>query len=182
MGEMSDDDQLPDDPCRAEGGASVGRALIFVLLFVILLNGGALTMLSDSFYVRLLSAALAYTASVMIYGFASNRNGIPRYLFTCPVVVSQYRRLLKRHALFLAVVIGFLAIVLRLFPQLEAGASRANDGSYFLVAIPLMVLAVTEIMTNRGVLDRAHNDRFGEPPSDGESEIDGTLSIFGKHE
>lgn len=133
-------------------------------------------MFNDSYTIRMLAAALAYTACVTIYGFARNRNGIPRYLFTCPVVVSQYPRLVKRHAVFLTVETGFLAVALRYFPLSPLGASRAEDGNDLLVAIPLGVLALVEIFTNRGILDRAHNDRFGEPPETKDSE----LSLVGR--
>ncbi len=137
-------------------------------------------MFNESYLVRMLAAALAYTAGVTIYGFARNRNGIPRYLFTCPVVISLYPRLLKRHAVFLAVETGFLAIALRYFPLPAIGASRAEDGNDLLVAIPLGVLALTEIFTNRAILDRGHNIAFGEQPVSNDSESDHPISILGR--
>jgi hypothetical protein len=175
---MSNYDRLEEDSCRSKGAASGERALAFVLLFVALFGCGGIAMFNETYFVRMLAAALAYTAGVTIYGFARNKNGIPRYLFTCPVVVSQYPRLLKRHTVFLAVETGFLAIALRYFPLPPVGASRAKDGNDLLVAIPLGVLALAEIFTNRGILDRAHNIAFGEPPSSDDSESDRPISIF----
>jgi hypothetical protein len=178
MGAMSDNDEQNEDPCRGDGGTSDKRTFAFVLLFVVFFGCGGLAMISDSYVVRMLAAALAYTACVMIYGFARNKNGVPRYLFTCPVVVSQYARLAKRHSVFLVAETAFLAIALRYFPLPPVGASRAEDGNDLLVAIPLGLLALVEIFMNRGVLERAHNDRFGETSSAGDSERDGTLSLF----
>ncbi len=180
MGAMSDYEELKDDACRPETGTSGERTLAFVLLFIVMFGCGGNAIFSDSYFVRLLAAALAYTAMVMIYGFARNKGDVPRYLFTCPVVVSQYSRLLRRHAIFLAVETAFLAVALRFFPLPPNGASRTDDGNYFLVAIPLGVLAIVEIMTNRGVLERAHTERFGEPVGDEDSKKEGTLSIFGR--
>jgi len=175
---MSDYGEQNEDPCRGGGGTSAERTFAFVLLFIVFFGCGGLAMISDSYVVRVLAAALAYTACVMIYGFARNKNGVPRYLFTCPVVVSQYPRLAKRHAAFLVAETAFLAIALRYLPLPPVGASRAEDGNDLLAAIPLGVLALVEIFMNRGVLERAHNDRFGEPsePDDSES----TLSILGR--
>jgi hypothetical protein len=178
MGAMSDCDELTEDPCRGGGGTSDERTFAFVLLFIVFFGCGGGAMFSASYVVRMLAAALAYTACVMIYGFARNKNGVPRYLFTCPVVVSQYPRLVKRHAVFLVVETAFLATALRYFPLPPVGASRAEEGNDLLVAIPLGVLALVEIFTNRGVLERAHNDRFGEPSETDDSE--NSLSITGR--
>ena len=143
-----------------------------------------LALLSDSFIPILLASMLGYTACVMVYGFARNRGGNPSYLFTCPVVASQYPRLLKRHAVFLAVLIAFVTIALRFKPHPSEWMATSHRGDtfpfYFVVAIPIAALALTEIMTNRGVLERAHNDRFGEPPvPDGPGRSD-TISLFGR--
>src|SRR4051794_29891174 len=78
MGAMTENDQLVNDPCRAGETASAQRALGFLLLFVLMFAGASLALLSESYYVTLPGAALAYTASVMIYGFARNR-GNPAY-------------------------------------------------------------------------------------------------------
>jgi hypothetical protein len=178
------DDELTEDSCRAEDTASEDRTLAFVLMFVTMFGCGILVMFTDSLYWILPASVVGYTACVMIYSFARNRNGIPRYLFTCPVVVSQYPRLLKRHAVFLAMLIVLALIVAKYKPHHSESrlASHGSDASpfFFVVAIPIAALALTEIMTNRAVLERAHNERFGEPPAEGESERNGTLSLFGR--
>jgi predicted ribosomally synthesized peptide with SipW-like signal peptide len=178
MGAMNDYDKSAEDPCRAEVTASSERALAFVLLFVIMFGGGTLAFFSDSSYVTVSGVVLAYTASVMIYGFARNRGNNPPYLFTCPVVMSQYSCLLKRHAGFLGLLITFVTIAARFVPHPDGWASRSSETPLLFIVIPIGVLAITEIMTNRGVLERAHRDRFGEPSAANDSDKDGTLSIF----
>jgi len=166
-GAMSDLNELTDDPCHAHRTPTEGRSLAFVLLFVAMFGGFVFAMFSSSIYETPLTSALGYTAGVMTYGFSKNKGDNPPYLFTCPVVVSQYPRLLKRHAVFLAILIAFVAIALRIKPHLSEGMarSRRSDTFFFVVAIPVAALALTEILTNRGVLERAHRDHFGEPPA-----------------
>lgn len=141
-------------------------------------------MLGDTSYGTLLATVVTYTAAVMIYGFARNRGGIQPYLFTCPVVVSQYPRLLKRHAGFLAVLIIFVTIALRVKPHLSAwwftSTGRNWTPFYTAVAVPVMTLAITEVFTNRGVLKRAHRVVFGESSAKDGSGQDDKLNIFGR--
>jgi hypothetical protein len=104
----------------------------------------------------------------MIYSFAKNRGDNPPYLFTCPVVRSQYPRLLKRHAVYLAVLVTFETVALQIEPRLPAWwfMSSGKEMTPFMVAVMVAcgALAVAEIMTNRGVLERAHRRKPGEEP------------------
>jgi hypothetical protein len=158
---MSAYDKLTEDPCRAKSTYSPSRAAVFVLLFIAMFGFEFFAMLSESLVGTLVGSMMGYTAFVMLYGFSHNRNGIQPFLFTCPVVVSQYPRLLKRHAVFLALVVVFVSSV-----------------TNFLVVLPIGALAVTEVITNRGVLEHAHKDLFGESPSPNDSER-ATLGILG---
>ena len=166
IGAMSDYDGLTEDPCSAQSTYSHSRAVAFVLLFIAMFGFAFFAIQSESLVGTLVGSVMGYTAAVMIYGFARNRNGIQPFLFTCPVVVSQYPRLLKRHAVFLALVIVFLSSVVKNKPHQSeprpTSSGRDISPSFFLVFIPLAALALTEIFTNRGVLERAHNDHFGE--------------------
>jgi len=163
---MINDDELLEDPCRAKDTYSGLRFLAFVLIFVGMLGGGGIVVLAQSLYWILPASVLGYTASVMLYGFARNQNGNQSFLFTCPVVVSQYPRLLKRHAGYLAVLIVLEANALLIKPNLSAWwlTSSGKDVTPFSILVAMLVgaLAVTEILTNRGLLERAHNDRFGK--------------------
>lgn len=182
---MRDYGEVADDPCRAEHTTSAARFIAFAMLFVVMLGGGSILLfaLSGTSYGVQLASAISFTSAVMLYGFAKNRNGIQPYLFTCPVVVSQYPRLLKRHVGFLALLIIFETIALRIKPHLPTWwitSSGRNEPPFAIaVAAPCLILAVAEILTNRGILERAHNDRFGEPPTPNAPKSDGTLSLFG---
>ncbi|MGH9606530.1 MAG: hypothetical protein ACRD3N_12630 [Terracidiphilus sp.] len=147
--------------------------------------GGMLfVLLGHTSYGIQLATVVSYTAAVMIYGFSRNRNGIQPYLFTCPVVVSQYPRLLRRHAGYLAVLAVFETIALRVKPHLSPWwfASSGRDWSPFFtaMALPVCALLLTEIMTNRAALKGAHRDRFGEPPAKDGPRKDATQNVFGR--
>jgi hypothetical protein len=182
---MCDYDQVTEDPCRAGSTFSGPRFLAFTLLFVVMLGGGPilLFMRAHTPYGIQLASAVSYTAAVMLYGFAKNQMGIQPYLFTCPVVESQYPHLLKRHVAFLAALVAFETVLLRIKPYLPVWwltSSGRNMPPFFIaLALPCGVLLIVEIMTNRGLLERAHNDRFGEPPAPDEPKTDGTFSLFG---
>ncbi len=184
---MSDRDDLTEDPCRAESTFSGPRFLAFALLFVVMLGGGSILLfaLAHTFYGIQLASVVSYTAAVMLYGFAKNRNGIQPFLFTCPVVESQYPRLLKRHVAFLAALVAFETVSLRIKPHLpgwwNTSSGRDMPPFFIALAIPCGALLITEILTNRGLLERAHIDRFGEPPTPDEPKTDGTLSLFGRN-
>jgi hypothetical protein len=176
---MSDYNKLTEDPCRAQSTYSPSRFAAFVLLFIAMFGFELFASLSESLVGTVVGSVIGYTAFVMLYGFSRNQNGIQPFLFTCPVVVSQYPRLLKRHVVFLALVIVFVTSVVKNKPHhSEPQPTSSVDDlspSFFLVGIPLGALALTEIFTNRRVLERAHKDRFGEPPSPDKA----TLSILG---
>lgn len=186
MSAMNGDEQSMTDPCSAENSFSAGRFFAFFLLFVVGFGvaGILFFLLGETSYGVQLATAVSYTAAVIIYGFARNRGGIQAFLFTCPVVVSQYPRLLKRHVGFLAVVIVFETTALQAKPHLSGWwftSSGRNWTPFFTaVALPVMALAITEIMTNRGVLKRAHKNVFGEPPAKDSPRQDDKLNIFGR--
>lgn len=182
---MNGEKQSETDPCRAPNTFSAERFSAFAVLFVVMLGVGGILFffLRDTPYGTQLAKAISYTAAVMLYGFSRNRGGVQAYLFTCPVVVSQYPRLLKRHVGFLAAVVLFETIALRVEPHLSAWwfTSTGNDWTpfYTAVALPVGALAITEVMTNRGVLKRAHQAVFGDPPAQDSPEQDDKQSIFG---
>lgn len=181
IGAMSDDEELETDPCRAEDTSSGPRTFAFVLMFFSMFGCGVFVAFADSVYWILLASVVGYTAAVMLYGFARNRNGIQSFLFTCPVVVSQYPRLLKRHVLFLAILMGIATVAVRNKPihsESQPTSHEKQESPYFFfVAIPVAVLALSEIFTNRAMLERAHSERFGDPPDDDASNEDKALSI-----
>jgi hypothetical protein len=184
---MSDVERLTVDPCHAKDTFSPERFSAFLLLFVVGLGVGSILffLLSDTPYGIQLASAVLYSAAVIIYGFARNRNGIQPFLVACPVVVGQYPRLVKRHLGFLAVMIAFETVALRIKPHLSSwwltASGRNPPPFYIAVALPVGALAIVEIMTNRGVLERAHTERFGEPPAKDDSGQNGTRGLFGRN-
>jgi hypothetical protein len=165
---MTDDTSSGADPCRATSTFSAGRFLAFTLLFVVAFGGGVslFVMLGDTPYGIQLGSVVVYTALVIVYSFAKNRGNNPPYLFTCPVVKSQYPRLLKWHAVYVAVLVTLETVALRITPHLSQWwliSSGTNETPFMVaVVIPCGVLAVVEIMTNRGVLERAHRRTLDE--------------------
>jgi hypothetical protein len=178
------EEELIDDPCRAKDTFSGPRALVFVLMFVSMFGFSALAITIRSFPGMLLASVAGYTAAVTLYVFARNKSGIQPFLFTCPVVVSQYPRLYKRHSVFVGILIAILGIAHSFGPHASEAAtsSRISDGSFFALAIPIGVLAVIEVMSNRGVLERAHEDRLREPVDSHEPERDPILSILNRNQ
>jgi len=183
---MTRNDEWTADPCSAESTFSGPRFLAFAFLFTAMLAGGSILffLLGDTAYGNQLASVVSYTSAVLLYGFAKNRNGIRPYLFTCPVVMSQYLRLLNRHAVFLTVLVAFETFAFRIKPHLSAwwltSSGRDTPPFVFAVAVPCMILAIAETITNRALLERAHVDRFGERPEENVPEQDGTLSLFGR--
>jgi hypothetical protein len=100
------------------------------------------------------------------------------------VVESQFPYLLKRHVAFLAALVAFETVSLRIKPHLPAwwltSSGRNMPPLVITLALPCGALLITEILTNRGLLERAHNDSFGEPPTPDDLKTDGTLSLFGR--
>jgi hypothetical protein len=144
------------DQCYAEYG---GLDRISLFLPIILLFTGSFGFLAFlSFNSRWLSL-IAYTALVVLLTFSAQR-GQQRYLFTCPVVRSQLPRLLKRHfsysvSLF---VIDTLAFDFRSrFPAWWLTANGRNIPPFYIgLFIVFMALGMTQSITSRSLLQRAH--------------------------
>jgi hypothetical protein len=176
-------DQLLTDPCLARRTFSGQRFLAFTLLFVLMIGGGFtlfFTLGSTLFGIQLASV-VSYTAFVMIDAFARNKNGIRPYLFTCPVVVSQYPRLLMRHAAFLTALVSVETIVLRIKLHHFGGWLGSNGFDlFFALAAPAGAIAILEILSIRDALQRAHEDRFDDYPVNDQPDKDKPLSILGR--
>jgi hypothetical protein len=92
------EEKRTDDPCHAESTYSGSRAFAFTLIFIAMFAFTFLAIPGESLLQILLGSAISCTTAVMLYGFARKRNGTRSFLFICPVVVTQYPRLLKPHA------------------------------------------------------------------------------------
>ena len=186
MGAMTGNEDWTADPCSAESTFSGPRFLAFAGLFIAMFAGGGVLfiLLSDTTYGSQLASVVSYTSAVLVYGFAKNRSGIRPYLFTCPVVMSQYPRLLNRHAVFLTVLVAFETVAFRIKLHVSAWwltASGRNMPPFVVaVVVPCMIMAIAEIVMNRALLERAHIDRFGDRPAENAPDQDGTLSLLGR--
>lgn len=107
-----------------------------------------------------LASMVGYTAAVILYTFSANR-GLPRYLFTCPVVHQQFYRLTVRHFGFLVAVFIVETLALKLRSRIPPSwlvASGKNMPPFVTALFVLVgVLLLTEVMTNRSLLKRAHD-------------------------
>jgi hypothetical protein len=159
-----DDEDFWRDECRMETPASADRFFLFAVLGFAAIPGAVIVynLLNGSGYRLQFASAIADTAAVVLYTFAANRNNNPPYMFSCPVVQNQFPRLLRRHAGFLAALFLFQTAALRLQQYLSPywRTSSGTDPSPFTVALIIFtgILAITQILTNRSILEQAHLD------------------------
>lgn len=151
----------PPDPCRIPQPLSGSRFAVLAGLFFTMIPGGVILLFltADWPYGVQLASIIMYTAAVALYTFSSNKGQQP-YLLSCPVVHNELSRLLKRHVGFLAALVLFLTAALQIRPHLSNWwiTSSARDESPFVVMLFIFggCLAVTQIISNRSLLERAH--------------------------
>lgn len=156
---------LSADPCTQPSAPLPSRVIFFIFVFFAFILGGVLVFLaSDSAYWVQAASAVSYTAGAVLYTFSANR-GMQRYLFDCPFVRPQLRRLAWRHAYFLIALITFQTALLQLRPHLSASwvavPERSRDVPPFLIIwfVVWGILLLTEITSNRSLLDCAHKEK-----------------------
>jgi hypothetical protein len=126
--------------------------------------------LADIPYGVQLAAMVIYTAATILFTFSSSR-GMQRYLFDCPYVRSQFRRLALRHLVFLAVLFLLLTVALQVRPHLPhwwlVHSGRPKTMPPFMTVLFILsgILLLAEIITNRSLLKRAHYARATHPLS-----------------
>ncbi len=107
------------------------------------------------------AALVLYTSAIIIYTFSANR-GMPRYLFRCPIVREELPRLARRHVAFSIVLVGLLtaALLLRQYSSpwwlTASGAPKSISPFTYALFILSACLALTQVLTNRSALRRAH--------------------------
>jgi len=162
------------DPRLAPPNFSLERFFLFTQIFLIMIPGSFALLLSlgDDQYGIQIVAVVGYTAAIVLYTFSANR-GMPRYLFRCGVIQSQFPRIALRHLMFVAVLFVLLTAALQLRPLMPplwlvaSGAPRSVPPLFMALLILSVCLAVAEILTNRSLLKRAHLRTFPpgtEPP------------------
>jgi hypothetical protein len=153
--------EIWQDPCLTQV-LSMSRLAVLVALFLTMCSSCVLLiLLEDRPYGIQFSTLVGYTAAVAFYTFSHNRNGNQSFLLSCPVVRGQLARLIRRHLGFIAAIFIAQTTALRLRPSLPAAwiAPRSKDASPFAILLGLLclVLAIVQTLTNRSLLDRAHN-------------------------
>jgi hypothetical protein len=150
------------DPCLTRQHISFPRLAVFTLLFLIVIGGGiVLALVEDQRYGIQLTSMLIYTAAVALYTFSRNRNGAQPFLLSCPIVHRQLPRLIRRHLGFLSTLFIAQAMAFNFRPNLPAHwvTPNSRDASPFalILGVLCLCLAIVQILTNRSLLDRAHN-------------------------
>ena len=158
--------QVSVDPCLEPSSFSPERFALFLPIFLTMIFGTAALLISfiDYPYGIQTAAAVCYTSAIVLYTFSANR-GLPRYLFSCPIVRAQLPRLAIRYLAFLAVLLGLVTVAFEIRPHLPeswlvAGEGRKSIQPFTTVLFVLSgLLALIQILTNRSLLERAHSDR-----------------------
>ena len=158
------DSDRTSDACGEPPTASSDRFLIFLATFLIMIPGGLVLFicLKDTAYGIQFASTIAYTAAAILYTFSANR-GMQRYLFSCPYVRSQLPRIAIRHLTFLAALLILITAAHQIRPHLPPWWFTENGPRGmppFIVALGILcgLLLLTEIMTNRSLLKRAHTE------------------------
>jgi hypothetical protein len=150
------------DPCLTQV-LSMSRLGALVALFLTMWSSWVLLiLLEDRPYGIQFSTLVGYTAAVAFLTFSHNWNGNQSFLLSCPVVRGQLARLIRRHLGFTAAIFIAQTTALRLRPSLSASwmiTPSSKDASPFAILLGLLclVFAIVQTLTNRSLLDRAHN-------------------------
>lgn len=166
------------DACGEPATFSSDRFLIFLPIFLTMILGSGVLFfyLGDTAYGIQFASTIAYTAATILYTFSANR-GMQRYLFSCPYVRSQLPRIAIRHLAFLTALFILITVALQVRPHLShrwLAESGPRGMPPFIVALGILCgsLLLTEIMTNRSLLKRAH----AEPDDSSQSNNENTPS------
>jgi hypothetical protein len=149
------------DPCLTQV-LSMSRLAVLVALFLTMCSSWVLLiLLEDRPYGIQFSTLVGYTAAIAFYTFSQNRNGNQSFLLSCPVVHGELARLIRRHLGFIAAIFTAQTTALILRPSLPSFwiTPSSKEASPFAILMGLfcLVLAIIQILTNRSLLDRAHN-------------------------
>lgn len=154
---------VSSDPCQPLQPVYGDRFVVMTLCFLVMFGGAAfLFPKSDQPYRVQIVSVFIDTAAVILYTFSSNKNGMRPFMFSCPVVLAAVPRLLWRHLGFLAVLVIVETVAFRVRPYLPSDWTTASHGDPSGFAIMLWVLcgclALTQVLSNRSVLETAHLD------------------------
>lgn len=153
------------DPCRDNSSFSWVRFLFFALIFLAMVPACVLLLIfyRDRPYGIECATLICYTYAVVLYTFSSARASGNRYLFSCPWVRRTLPRIVLRHVAFLIALFVLQATALHYRPHLSTwwltpnGRGHTSPFAGFLLILCL-ALGLTQIISNRSLLDKAHLD------------------------
>jgi hypothetical protein len=161
------------DPCRHK--SSGPRLLLMSAIFLCMTVGGMLllVLLSGTPYELQVTSLVCYTFFVVFFTFAttgsSGGGNVPGYKFTCPAVKPQIPRLLWRHLICLIALFVLetaAPAVHPYFPDWWNIQDKKGTTPFEMALLLLGIgLTITEILTNKSLLNRAHRE-FSARPSD----------------
>jgi hypothetical protein len=165
------------DSCSKQPKFSAKRFFLFLPVFLTMIPGSFILFIfmGDRPYGIQLASVIGYSAAAVLYTFSSNR-GLPRYLFSCPIVRGQLYRLTLRHFAFLIALFAVETIALQIRPRMPGWwfVARGRNMPPFTLAMFILCgsLLLTQVLTNRSALKRAHLEHIRKPATSG-----GTLSL-----
>jgi hypothetical protein len=152
------------DACGETPIVSPGRFWIFTaaLITMIFIGPALFLWLKDQTGGIQFASVVSYTAATILYTFSANR-GMQRFLFNCPYVRSQFRRLTLRHVGFIVALLILETAGLEIMPHLSSwwfaeSGPRGMTPFYIAMAAVCGTLCLAEVITNRSILERAHDD------------------------
>ena len=136
--------------------------MLTICFLTMLLGSIAVYYWLQGFSFRLQAAtAVGETAAVILYTFSKNRGNNPPYLYSCPIVQSQFPTLIRRHILFLFGIVVLETVAFELRSHLSTwwltSAGRNETPFIAVLAILIGIIAVVQITTNRSLLESAHS-------------------------
>ena len=151
------------DACGETPIASPNRFILFTAAFLTMMPGSLILFLwlGDKPFGIQFASIIGYSAATILYTFSANR-GMQRYLFECPYVRSQFRRLAVRHIGFLTALVLLQTVILPICPHLspwwmtEGIGPRGMPPFVFAMFVLCGILLIAEIMSNRSLLKQAH--------------------------
>ncbi len=156
------------DPCR-DLSISHPRSDLLTIIFLSMTIGSVplfLVLIKRPFGLQEASI-ITYTLFEVFFTFAHHGGGVsgpdvPPFKFSCPAVEPQIPRLLLRHLGFLIALVVLQTEMLAVHPHLPNWWSIKDrkgmapfDGAFLLLCL---VLAWTQVLTNRALLKRAHKE------------------------
>ena len=149
------------DTCQVDRHFCPDHFVLFTICFVAMFVFASIAIrFSDLPGMAQVTAAIGYSAAVILYTFSSNNGGMQPFHFSCPFVRRQLPQLAFRHVWFVLGLGFFLTVGLLFAPYLPDSwlnaIGRGAPRPFWVLVIPSMVLAFTEVLLNRSLLKRAH--------------------------